>query len=146
MDSQVSKCDSSHSLTGIGCTYGQTIFSQPNFVGCLDNQILLPIMLRYKKVKEVFLFFFLSCFDALLSKTPPFFTNLSSKWTYKMNYPPGWISYSAIFYICISLSDGSNTVKPLLSGPSIKRTPSRVPKLTSYISLHNEPLFSGHLY
>ena len=41
------------------------------------------------------------------------------------------------------------TVKPLLSGPpikwtpSIKRTLSRVPKLTSYISLYNEPLFSG---
>ena len=41
------------------------------------------------------------------------------------------------------------TVKPLLSGPPIKRTPSikrtlsRVPKLTSYISLYNEPLFSG---
>ena len=45
-----------------------------------------------------------------------------------------------------------NTVKPLLSGPPIKRTPSmkrtlsRVPKLTSYISLYNEPLFGGHLY
>ena len=44
------------------------------------------------------------------------------------------------------------TVKPLLSGPprkrtsSIKRTLSRVPKLTSYISLYNEPLFNGHLY
>ena len=54
MDSQVSKCDSSHSLPWIGCTYGQTIFSQPKFVGCLDNQILLPIVLRYKEVKEVF--------------------------------------------------------------------------------------------
>ena len=30
--------------------------------------------------------------------------------------------------------------------PSIKRTLSWVPKLTSYISLYNEPLFSGHLY
>ena len=45
-----------------------------------------------------------------------------------------------------------NTVKPLLSGPPIKRTPSikrilcRVPNLMSYISLYNEPLFSGHLY
>ena len=44
-----------------------------------------------------------------------------------------------------------NTVKPLLSGPPIKRTPSikrtlsRVPKLSSYISLYNEPLFNGHL-
>ena len=44
------------------------------------------------------------------------------------------------------------TVKPLLSGPPIKRTPSikrtlrRVPKLTSYISLNNELLFSGLLY
>ena len=44
------------------------------------------------------------------------------------------------------------TVKPLLSGPSIKRTPStkrtlsQVAKLTSYIFLYNEPLFSGHLY
>ena len=28
----------------------------------------------------------------------------------------------------------------------IKRTLSRVPKLTSYISLYNEPLFSRHLY
>ena len=39
------------------------------------------------------------------------------------------------------------------SGPSIKRTPnnfkqtlSRILKWTSYISLYNEPLFSGHLY
>ena len=32
------------------------------------------------------------------------------------------------------------------SETSIKRTLSRVPKLTSYISLYNEPLFSGHLY
>ena len=44
------------------------------------------------------------------------------------------------------------TVKPLLIGPPIKRTPSikqtlsRVPKLSSYISLHNELLFSGLLY
>ena len=30
--------------------------------------------------------------------------------------------------------------------PSIKRTLSWVPKLTSYISLYNEPLFRGHLY
>ena len=36
------------------------------------------------------------------------------------------------------------TVKPLLSGPSIKRALSRVPKLTSYISPYNKPLFSGH--
>ena len=46
----------------------------------------------------------------------------------------------------------SNTVKPLLSGPpikwtpSIKRTLSRVPTLMSYMFLYNEPLFSGHLY
>ena len=39
----------------------------------------------------------------------------------------------------------TNTVKPLLTGPPIKRTLSRVPKLTSYISLYNEPLFRGHL-
>ena len=45
-----------------------------------------------------------------------------------------------------------NTVKPLLSGPpimwtpSIKQTLSRVRKLSSYISLYNEPLFSRHLY
>ena len=67
------------------------------------------------------------------------------------------------------------TVKPPLSGPPIKRTPSTkwvpkltsdislcnepysadtsikqtlssVPKLTSYISLYNKPLFIGHLY
>ena len=41
--------------------------------------------------------------------------------------------------------DFPNTVKPLLSEHAIKRTLSRVPKLTSYISLYNEPLFSGHL-
>ena len=29
--------------------------------------------------------------------------------------------------------------------PFIKRTISRVPKLTSYISLYNEPQFSEHL-
>ena len=40
----------------------------------------------------------------------------------------------------------TNTVKPLLSGLPIKRTLSRVPKLTSYVSLYNEPLFRGHLY
>ena len=39
-----------------------------------------------------------------------------------------------------------NTVKPVLSGPPIKRTPSCVPKRTSDISLYNEPLSSGHLY
>ena len=45
-----------------------------------------------------------------------------------------------------------NTVKPLWSGPpikgspSIKQTLSWVPKLTSYISLYNEPLCSWHLY
>ena len=44
------------------------------------------------------------------------------------------------------------TVKPLLSGPPIKWTPSikqtlsQVPRSTSYISLYNEPLFSRHLY
>ena len=38
------------------------------------------------------------------------------------------------------------TVKPLLSGPPIKRTLSWVPTLTSYIFLYNEPLFSGHFY
>ena len=38
------------------------------------------------------------------------------------------------------------TTKPLLSGPPIKRLLGRVPKLRSYISLYNEPLFSGHLY
>ena len=37
----------------------------------------------------------------------------------------------------------SSTVKPLLSGSPIKRTISRVPKRMSYISLYNEPLFSG---
>ena len=46
----------------------------------------------------------------------------------------------------------SNTVKRLLSGSPIKRTPfikrtlNRVPKLTSFISLYNEPWLSGHLY
>ena len=41
---------------------------------------------------------------------------------------------------------GLPVVKPLLRGPPIKRKPCRVPKLTSYISLYNEPLFSerGH--
>ena len=45
-----------------------------------------------------------------------------------------------------------NTVRLLLSGPSIKRTPfmkrtvSLVPKLASYIYLYNKPLYSGHLY
>ena len=49
------------------------------------------------------------------------------------------------------MSAASSTMKPLLSGPPIKRTPSikrtlsRVPKRTSDISLYNEPLFSGHL-
>ena len=44
------------------------------------------------------------------------------------------------------------TVKPLLSGspfkrtPSLKRTLSRVPKLTSTIFLYNKPVFRGHLY
>ena len=44
------------------------------------------------------------------------------------------------------------TVKPLLIGPPIKRTPSikqtlsQVPKLTFYISLYNEPLFNRHIY
>ena len=39
-------------------------------------------------------------------------------------------------------------MKPLLNEPPLKRTPSikrtlsRVPKLTSYISLYNKPLFS----
>ena len=37
-----------------------------------------------------------------------------------------------------------NTVKPLSSGPPIKRTLSRVPKLTSYISLiQRTPLLGG---
>ena len=45
-----------------------------------------------------------------------------------------------------------NTVKPVLSGltikrtPSIKRTLSLVPILASYINPYNKPLFSGHLY
>ena len=44
-----------------------------------------------------------------------------------------------------------SAVKPILSGPPIKQTPSIkqtlnwVPKLTSHISLYNKPLFSGHL-
>ena len=37
-------------------------------------------------------------------------------------------------------------MKPLLSGPPIKRTQSGVPKLTCFVSLYNEPLFSGHLF
>ena len=50
------------------------------------------------------------------------------------------------------LSELIITVKRLLSGPPIKRTPfikrtlNRVPKLTSFISLYNEPWLSGHLY
>ena len=43
-------------------------------------------------------------------------------------------------------NNNNNTVKPLLSGPSIKRTLGLVPKLTSYISLQIKPLFSGHLH
>ena len=43
-------------------------------------------------------------------------------------------------------SQEQNTVKPLLRGPPIKRTLSQVPKLKSYISFYNEPLFSGHLH
>ena len=45
-----------------------------------------------------------------------------------------------------------SVVKPILSGPPTKRTPSIkqtlnwVPKLISHISLYNKPLFSGHLY
>ena len=46
-------------------------------------------------------------------------------------------------YYKMESKTSSNTVKPLLSGPPIKQTPSikrtlsRVPKLTSYISLYN---------
>ena len=45
-----------------------------------------------------------------------------------------------------------SAVKPILSGPPIKRTPSIkqilnwVPKLMSHISLYNKPLISGYLY
>ena len=35
---------------------------------------------------------------------------------------------------------------PIKQTPSIKWTLSRDPKLTSYIFLYDEPLFSGHLY
>ena len=36
--------------------------------------------------------------------------------------------------------------RPIKRTPSIKPALSRVPKLTSSISLYNEPLFSRHLY
>ena len=45
-----------------------------------------------------------------------------------------------------------SAVKPILSGPPIKRTSSIkqilnwVPKLMSHISLYNKPLISGYLY
>ena len=53
------------------------------------------------------------------------------------------------YYLSISFAC---TVKPLLSGPPVKQTPSIkrtlswAPKRRSDISLYNEPLFSGHLY
>ena len=53
--------------------------------------------------------------------------------------------------VAAQLKEKPTTVKPLLSGPPIKWTPSikqtlsRVLKLTSYISVYNEPLFSRHL-
>ena len=58
----------------------------------------------------------------------------------------------SMFNKAIITKKKTHTVEPLLSGPPIKRTPSikrtlsRVPKLTSYIFLYNVPLFSGHLY
>ena len=42
--------------------------------------------------------------------------------------------------------DGNYSETSIKRTPCIKRTLSRVPKLTSYITLYNEPLFNGHLY
>ena len=42
-----SKCTISHPLTWIGeRTYVRTILSEPKFLGCIDNQIFLPLVLR----------------------------------------------------------------------------------------------------
>ena len=46
----------------------------------------------------------------------------------------------------VTYSETSIKLTPIKRTPSIKWTLSRVPKLTSCISLYNEPLFSGHLY
>ena len=51
------------------------------------------------------------------------------------------IALNSTFSVLIKYSETS-----IKRTPSIKRTLSRVPKLTSYISLYNKPLFSGHLY
>ena len=45
------KCKISPRLTPMGGhTYGRlrTIFSEPKFLGCIDNEIFLPMVLRYK--------------------------------------------------------------------------------------------------
>ena len=35
-----------------GRTYGRTILSKPKFLGCVDNQISLPMVLRYTRVQD----------------------------------------------------------------------------------------------
>ena len=49
---------------------------------------------------------------------------------------------------CSALLYSETSIKrtPIKQTPSFKQTLSQIPKLTSYISLYNEPLFSGHLY
>ena len=43
------KCEISPQLTWRGAfTYVRTIFSEPKFLGCIDNQIFLPMVLRYR--------------------------------------------------------------------------------------------------
>ena len=82
----------------------------------MDNQILLPIVLRYKEVKEVF--FFLSCCDALLSKTPPFFTNLSSKTLFTWSGGP---RSRGVGFFCFHALRGTKQKKltPLDRGPPL---------------------------
>ena len=71
-------------------------------------------------------------------------------WTDMLHFPLRHTQNVTLLSNASACSVNWNTVKPLLSGPPIKRSPSikrtlsRVPKRTSDISLHNEPLFSGH--
>ena len=58
----------------------------------------------------------------------------------------------ALVLLAAQLKEKPTRVKPLLSGPQLSRHPlssghyKLVLKLTSYISLYNEPLFSRNLY
>ena len=58
------------------------------------------------------------------------------------------VTYYGRWHKCVTVMYSETPIKglPIKRTPSIKRTLSRVPKLTSYIFLYNEPLFSGHLY